>query len=121
METTQMCANNPAVALDSRFGAEDHRTDSYITPGRIGKLDLNSGWYSWAEVLELAARELRRTKELGATRQAIASGEVTVRQFLSRRFGIELGSREYWHRRNWTPDRADAHEFVAALRRAERG
>ncbi len=116
----QVCAVQPETVLASRYIDED-KTDSYIRPGRIGKLNLESGWFSWAEVLELAARELRRVGELGATRHAVQSGAVTVRQYLARRFRIELGRREYWHRRNWTPDQADAHEFLGALRRAERG
>jgi hypothetical protein len=121
METTRVCAvSNPAVALGSRSGAEEYRTDSYISPGRIGKLDLRSGCFSWVEVLELAAGELRRTGELSVARHAVQSGAVTVRQFLFRRFGIVTGRREYWTRSGWTPDRADAHEFLGALRRAEK-
>jgi hypothetical protein len=118
--TMQICNVRPARALAFQSPDEDHRTDCYISPGRIGKLDLRSGCFNWVEVLELAARELRRTGELSAARQAVQSGAVTVRQFLARRFGIVTGPREYWTRQGWTPDRADMHEFLGALRRAEK-
>lgn len=57
----------------------------------------------------------RRTIRAGVTLRA---GQKTVRQFLRDRFGIVTGAREYQHRPNWTPDRADLQEFLRALRDA---
>ena len=64
----------------------------------------------------MAADELRQRGEVGAARVTLKSRRVTVREFLLQRFGVATGRREFWHRSNWTPDRADLQEFLAALR-----
>lgn len=93
-------------------------SDLCIREGRIGARPLAHGWHSWGEVLSLAAAELWRTGEVEAARVTLKSGKMTVREFLRQRFGIVTGAREYWHRPQWTPDRADLHEFLGALRAA---
>ena len=57
-----------------------------------------------------------RCGEADAARVTLKARRQTVRGFLLARFGIVTGAREYWHRENWTPDRADLHEFLGALR-----
>ena len=91
-------------------------TDTYIPTGQIGG-PLNRACYTWGEVLALAARELHRTGDVRAARVTVKSG-TPVRQYLRERFGVVTGPREYYHRREWTPDRADRQEFLSALRRA---
>jgi hypothetical protein len=101
----------PLASLDT--GA---RTDNYMPTGKIGRADLSAGWYSWGEILTLAALELWRCGEAESARVTLKARRKTVRQFLRERFGIVTGAREYWHRENWTPDKADLHEFLGALR-----
>ena len=115
METmTRGCAvESPARAFQQEQGA---LSDLCIREGSIGARPLASGWHSWGEVLSLAAAELWRTGDAEAARVTLKAGKVTVREFLRQRFGIVTGAREYWHRPQWTPDRADLHEFLAVLR-----
>jgi hypothetical protein len=94
-------------------------SDLCIRDGRIGDRPLASGWHSWSDVLSLAA-ELWRTGEADSARVTLKAGNVTVREFLRQRFGIVTGAREYWHRPQWTPDRADLHEFLGVLRSMRR-
>lgn len=68
-------------------------TDTYIPTGQIGATALKDGWYSWGELLTVAARELHRTGEVRAARVTVKS--VPVRAFLRERFGIVTGPREY--------------------------
>jgi hypothetical protein len=58
--------------------------------------------------------------EADAARATLKAGRKTVRQFLRERFGIVTWVREYWHRENWAPDRADLQEFLGALRETRR-
>src|SRR5689334_8833766 len=93
-------------------------TDLYISRGEIGQCQLSSACYSWGEVLQMAAIELWVRGEAEATRVTLKAGGRTVRGFLRERFGIVTGAREYWHRPQWTPDRADLQDFLGALRDA---
>lgn len=93
-------------------------TDNYIPTGKIGQMPLSRAAFNWFDVLDIAARELRRTGEADAARVTLRAGRQTVRQFLRERFGIVTGPRLAWHRENWTPDRADLHDFLRALSRA---
>jgi hypothetical protein len=68
----------------------------------------------------MAALELWRRGEADTARVTLKAGHQTVREFLRERFGIVTGARQYWHRENWTPDRADLQEFLGALRDARR-
>ncbi len=96
------------------------RTDLYINSGKIGEQRLLNGCYTWQETLRLAAIELWRRGEADAARAKLKAGRQTVREFLRARFRIVTGPREYWHRKNWTPDRADLADFLRALREARR-
>jgi len=86
-------------------GAIITSTDDYIHAGRIGALKLSSACFSWYEVLRLAAWELHAKGEADTAR-ALRSGSVT-------------GRRQALHRPNWTPDRADLHEFLKTMERAK--
>jgi hypothetical protein len=88
----------------------------YVAQGEIGQRKLSSACYTFSEVLRLVAQELWRRGEADAARVMLKARRQTVRQFLRERFGVVTGEREYWHRENWTPDRADLHEFLGALR-----
>ena len=94
----------------------EDRSDCYIAEGRIGRFELSRGCHTWHEMLRLVAAELWRCGEAERTRVTLKAGGVTVRQFLRGRFGIATGAREFWHRETWTPDRADLHDFLRALR-----
>lgn len=115
METTQVSAVWPGVSLPSGLH-EDDLTDLFIKRGQIGDISLSSGCYSWAEVLNIVAAELWRCGEADAARVRLKAGDVTVRRFLRERFGIVTGRREFWHRPQWTPDRADLQELLGVLR-----
>lgn len=91
-------------------------TDTYIPSGTIGNLPLSRACYTWCEVLALAAQELHCTGEVRAARVTVK--RTPVRQYLRERFGVVTGPREYYHRREWTPDRADRADFLRALREA---
>lgn len=93
-------------------------TDLYIPKGQIGPTALRTGCYTWGEILALVARELHRSGEVRAARVTVKSGRKTVREYLRERFGVVTGPREYYHRPQWTPDRADRQEFLSALRQA---
>jgi hypothetical protein len=96
----------------------DGLTDDYIRQGRIGSPELRkAGCYTWHETLRLVASELWRLGEAERARVTLKAGRQTVREFLRTRFGIVTGAREFWHRENWTPDRADLRDFLSALRR----
>lgn len=98
------------------IGVNDGLTDDYIQHGRIGRIDLpKAGCYTWHETLRLVASELWRRGEAERARVTLKAGRQTVRQFLRERFGIVTGAREFWHRENWTPDRADLQDFLGAL------
>ena len=94
-------------------------TDNYIPTGKIGALKLSSACYNWYEVLRLAAKELHAKGEADAARARLRSGSITVRRFLDERFGILTGARQAWHRPNWTPDRADLHEFLKTMQQVQ--
>jgi hypothetical protein len=112
-------SGNPVWASE-KDGSVENLTDLYIEQGRIGQRQLSSACYSWGEVLRMAAIELWQRGEADAARVTLKAGRQTVREFLRTRFGIVTGAREYWHRENWTPDRADLQEFLGALRDARR-
>jgi hypothetical protein len=97
-------------------GRAEALTDLYIAEGDIGRVSLSSACYTWHDTLRLVATELWKRGEAERARVMLKAGRVTVRQFLRERFGIVTGAREYWHRENWTPDRADLQEFLRALR-----
>jgi len=120
METAERVS--PAVAGGfPAIGVNDGLTDDYIQHGRIAHTDLRkAGCYTWHETLGLVAAELWRRGEANAARVTLQAGLQTVREFLRTRFGIVTGAREFWHRENWTPDRADLQDFLAALRDARR-
>lgn len=99
--------------------AESSLTDLYISKGQIGQRPLSSACYTWSEILQLAAIELWRRGEADGARVTLKAGRQSVREFLRVRFGIITRAREFWHRENWTPDRADLHEFLGALREAK--
>ena len=98
----------------------DSLTDLYIAQGRIGQRKLSSAWHTWSEVLNMAAVELWRRGEADAARVTLKARRRSVREFLRERFGVVTGVREFWHRPQWTPDRADLHDFLRALRDARR-
>jgi hypothetical protein len=109
------------VVVASLAGSSDSLTDVYIHHGRVGRIELRkAGCLTWHETLGLVATELWRCGEANAARVTLKAGRQTVREFLRARFGIVTGAREYWHRENWTPDRADLQDFLAALRDARR-
>ncbi len=60
-----------------------------------------------------------RAHEADAARVTLKARRQTVREFLRARFGIVTGAREYWHRENWMPDRADLRDLLAAIRSAK--
>ena len=100
-------------------GINDGLTDDYIQHGRIGGIELHkAGCYTWHETLRLVALELWRRGDADAARVTLKARRQTVREFLRTRFGIVTGAREFWHRENWTPDRADLQDFLGALRDA---
>ena len=115
MGTTQMSAVRPGVPQPVGTSLKN-LTDLYIRHGRIGSRLLSVGWHSWGEVLSLVAAELWRCGEADAARVTLKAGRQTVRAFLRERFGIVTGRREYWHRPQWTPNRADLQEFLGVLR-----
>ena len=79
MNTTQVCAVEPAVALAHQ---SENLTDLYIAQGRIGQRQLSSACYSWGEILHMAAVELWRRCEADAARVMLKAGHRTVREFL---------------------------------------
>ncbi len=97
-------------------GRDEALTDLYIADGKIGRVPLSSACYTWHDTLRLVAVELWRRGEAERTRVMLKAGGITVRRFLRERFGIVTGAREYWHRKNWTADRADLADFLRALR-----
>ena len=114
MMTARVSAvESPVVAFQKDGNSE--LTDLYIAQGRIGATQLSSACYSWTDILQMAAKELWRCGEANAARVTLKAGRQTVRQFLLARFGIVTGSREYWHRPEWTPERADLQDFLKAL------
>ena len=115
---TQVSAVRSPVVASQTDGNFENLTDLYIAQGRIGQRLLSSACYTWSEVLRLAAIELWRSGEAERARVTLEARGQTVREFLRVRFGIVTGEREYWHPENWTPDRADLHEFLGVLRSA---
>jgi hypothetical protein len=118
----QVCNAVPDVvpASQSIDGSFESLTDSYIGTGKVGARPLSSACYTWHEILSLVAIELWRGGEAERARVMLkTAGGPSVREFLRARFGIVTGAREYWHRENWTPDRADLQEFLGALRDAK--
>ena len=115
METTRVRAveSQPVVLV-----SQDGISDLYIPQGRIGRVDLSSACYTWHETLRIVAVELWQRGEAERARVMLKAGRMTVRQFLRERFGIATGAREFWHRPNWTADRADLQEFLRAIREA---
>jgi hypothetical protein len=113
METmTQVCAvGSPVAAFPVTDGSS--LTDLYIERGQRPPPAIEC---VLLEVLAMAAAELWRRGEADAARVTLKGGRCTVWKFLRERFGIVTGAREYGHRSNWTPDRADLQEFLGALR-----
>jgi hypothetical protein len=111
----QVCNAGSRVPASLTDGSSS-LTDLYISQGRIRQRQLSSACFTWSEVLRLAALELWRRGEADAARVTLKAGRQTVREFLRARFGIVTGAREFWHRENWTPDRADLQDLLAALR-----
>ncbi len=104
-----------ALALRIRAASP---TDSYIPSGRIGRLNLGRACYTGYEVFRLAAEDLARR---GLARQISAllrAGRQTVREFLTERYGVSIGPRQYFTPRGRTPDQADMNDFLRVLRRA---
>jgi hypothetical protein len=93
-------------------------TDLYIAKGPVGRTDLSAGCWTWHETLALVAADLTRNGEVESARVRLKARLQTVRAFLQARYGIFTGPREYWHRENWTPDRADLRDFLRACQRA---
>ncbi len=112
----QLAPLDSPVWASPKDGNFEYRTDLYIEQGRIGKLKLNNACYTWAETLRMAAAELWRRGEADRARVTLKARHQSVREFLWVRFGIVTGARELWYRENWTPDRADLHDFLGALR-----
>ena len=102
-----------ALAVKIRGAA----TDAYIPSSRIGKLELRQGVYTAYDVFRLAARDI---SSKGLARQVSAllrAGRQTVRDFLTERYGVSIGLRQYWTPQNRTPDQADLTDFLRVLRR----
>lgn len=102
-----------ALALAVRIRAGS--SDSYLPSGRIGRLDISAGCYTAYDVFRLAAQELARK---GLARQVSAllrAGRQTVRDFLTERYGVCLGQREYFTPRGRTPDQADVSDFLRGV------
>ena len=110
---TQVCEVLVGV---SHLNGEVDPSDLYLAQGRIGQHSLSDGCYTWGDTLRMAAAELRQRGEAEAAHVTLKSRQVTVRQFLLQRFGVATGRREFWHRAQWTPDRADLQEFLRVLR-----
>jgi hypothetical protein len=113
MRTPEGALFGLALALKLRTAA----TDSYIPSGRIGGRDLRHGVYTAYEVFQLAARDiglLGRAREVTALLRARRQ---TVREFLTARYGVSIGPRQYWHDTRWTADEADLKDFLRMLRR----
>ena len=111
MRTPEGAIFGLALAVRMRGAA----TDVYIPSGRIGKLDLRQGVYTAYEVFRLAAEDLARK---GLTRQVSAllrAGRQTVREFLTERYGVSIGPRQYFTPRGRTPDQADVSDFLGAM------
>ena len=120
METMeQLTPLDSPVWASPRDGNFEDRTDLYIEQGQIGEQMLNTACFTWTETLRVAATELWRRGEAERARVTLKARHQSVREFLWTRFGIITGARELWHRENWTPDRADLHEFLGALRDAK--
>jgi hypothetical protein len=105
-----------ALALAVRIRAAS--SDSYLPSGQVGRLELKGGCYTGYEVFRLAAQDIARQ---GLARQVSAllrAGRQTVRDFLTERYGVSIGPRQYWTPRGRTPDQADVSDFLRVLRRA---
>ena len=91
--------------------------DARISTGRIARVNLADGCFTFCEVLALAAQDLTARGEAAAVLARLTGG-VTVRAFLRERYGAVTGPREYYTPPHRTPDAADLRALRCALRRA---
>jgi hypothetical protein len=113
MQTPEGALFALALAVRIRGGY----SDSYLRSGRIGRLDLKSGCDTGYEVFRLAAQDLAKRGLTGHVSAQLRAGRQTVRDFLTERYGVCLGQREYFTPRGRTPDEADMTDFLRVLRR----
>jgi len=91
--------------------------DSYLPSGRIGRLDLSGGCYTAYTVFRLVAEDLARRGISRRVSALLQAGRQTVRDFLTERYGVSIGERQYFTPRGRTPNQADVTDFLRALRR----
>ena len=91
-------------------------SDSYLPSGRIGRLDLKGGCYTAYTVFRLVAEDLARRGLARTVSAHLRAGRQTVRDFLTERYGVSIGERQYFTPRGRTPDQADSKDFLRVLR-----
>jgi hypothetical protein len=95
-------------------------SDSYLPSGRIGRLDLKGGCYTAYTVFRLVAEDLARRGLARTVSAHLRAGRQTVRDFLTERYGVSIGPRQYFTPRGRTPDQADVTDFLRMLTNASR-
>ena len=93
----------------------DAPTDGYLPAGRVGKRNLATGCYSFAEALTVVADYLVAQGRDRAVLKGLRASGMTVREYLRAEFDIITRVREAWHDPHITPDRADMRSFRFAL------
>jgi hypothetical protein len=91
----------------------------YIPCGRIGNVDLNNGVYTAYEVFQLAARDIAGLGLAVEVAALLRAGRQTVRGFLTERYGVVTGPRQYWTPTGRMPNEADVRDFLRVLGRAK--
>jgi hypothetical protein len=71
------------------------------------------------EVFELATRDITAKGLTGGVLALLRAGRQTVREFLTERYGISIGPRQYFTPRGRTSDQADLTDFLRALRKCK--
>ncbi len=108
------------VLAEHYDGGRAGSSDSYVPSGRIGRLDLKGGCYTAYTVFRLVAEDLARRGLARTVSAHLRAGRQTVRDFLTERYGVLIGERQYFTPRGRTPDQADVVDFLRALRSATR-
>lgn len=107
------------LRLATKIELEARRSDTRISSGRIGKLNLSDGCFTVYEVFRLASEDIAQRGLAREVSALLRTRRQSVRQFLAERYGIDMGEREYWHDPRRTPDAADLRDFLRALRQAK--
>lgn len=110
----QVCNAAPDVvpASQTTDSNSDGLTDLYIGTGKIGQPLYRARVTRGPKSFDSQPWSYGGGEAEGARVTLKAAGGPSVRAFLRERFGVVTGTREYWHRENWTPDRADLQEFL---------